>query len=493
MEVQQAQQSFRLLKRPLPDNQKISFFEWAGMHLFRSIFQMNTTVAKPTKSWIKIGAKFLPFADVASDILPLSRLLRLSLFQISVGMALAMLIGTLNRVMIVELHVPASLVAVMVSLPLLFAPFRALIGFRSDHHRSHLGWRRVPYIWMGTLLQFGGFAIMPFALLVLGGLGQASHAPAWVGHLGAGMAFLLVGAGLHTTQTVGLALATDLAPAQDRPKVVGLMYVMLLVGIIFSSMVFGHVLEDFTPGTLIRTVQAAAVMTIGLNVIALWKQESRSRDRPPGVYEEDPDFLSSFKMFCSGDNAMRRLWAIGLGTLAFTMEDILLEPFGGEILGLSVAQTTYLTAFLAMGGLVGFAWASHVLSKGADPFKMASRGAMVGIPAFCAVIFSAPQASLPMFTIGVVFIGLGAGLFGHGTLTATMNSAPPGQAGLALGAWGAVQASAAGVGMALGGIFRDIAAQFTTSANAYAIVYSLEIVLLILTIVIMIPLVKTKP
>ncbi|MEY3550592.1 MAG: hypothetical protein RL520_1260 [Pseudomonadota bacterium] len=493
MEVQQAQQSFRLLKRPLPDNQKISFFEWAGMHLFRSIFQMNTTVAKPTKSWIKIGAKFLPFADVASDILPLSRLLRLSLFQISVGMALAMLIGTLNRVMIVELHVPASLVAVMVSLPLLFAPFRALIGFRSDHHRSHLGWRRVPYIWMGTLLQFGGFAIMPFALLVLGGLGQASHAPAWVGHLGAGMAFLLVGAGLHTTQTVGLALATDLAPAQDRPKVVGLMYVMLLVGIIFSSMVFGHVLEDFTPGTLIRTVQAAAVMTIGLNVIALWKQESRSRDRPPGVYEEDPDFLSSFKMFCSGDNAMRRLWAIGLGTLAFTMEDILLEPFGGEILGLSVAQTTYLTAFLAMGGLVGFAWASHVLSKGADPFKMASRGAMVGIPAFCAVIFSAPQASLPMFTIGVVFIGLGAGLFGHGTLTATMNSAPPGQAGLALGAWGAVQASAAGVGMALGGIFRDIAAQFTTSANAYAIVYSLEIVLLISTIVIMIPLVKTKP
>lgn len=493
MEVQQAQQSFRLSKRPLPDNQKISFFEWAGMHLFRSIFQMNTTVAKPTKSWIKIGAKFLPFADVASDTLPLSRLLRLSLFQISVGMALAMLIGTLNRVMIVELHVPASLVAVMVSLPLLFAPFRALIGFRSDHHRSHLGWRRVPYIWMGTLLQFGGFAIMPFALLVLGGLGQASHAPAWVGHLGAGMAFLLVGAGLHTTQTVGLALATDLAPAQDRPKVVGLMYVMLLVGIIFSSMVFGHVLEDFTPGTLIRTVQAAAVMTIGLNVIALWKQESRSRDRPPGVYEEDPDFLSSFKMFCSGDNAMRRLWAIGLGTLAFTMEDILLEPFGGEILGLSVAQTTYLTAFLAMGGLVGFAWASHVLSKGADPFKMASRGAMVGIPAFCAVIFSAPQASLPMFTIGVVFIGLGAGLFGHGTLTATMNSAPPGQAGLALGAWGAVQATAAGVGMALGGIFRDIAAQFTTSANAYAIVYSLEIVLLISTIVIMIPLVKTKP
>ena len=121
---------------------------------------MNTSVAKPSKSWFRIGAKYLPFADAASEELPLSRLLRLSLFQISVGMALALLIGTLNRVMIVELHVPAALVAFMVSLPLLFAPFRALIGFRSDHHRSQLGWRRVPYIWMGTMLQFGGFAIM---------------------------------------------------------------------------------------------------------------------------------------------------------------------------------------------------------------------------------------------------------------------------------------------------------------------------------------------
>jgi BCD family chlorophyll transporter-like MFS transporter len=123
---------------------------------------------------------------------------------------------------------------------------------------------------------------------------------------------------------------------------------------------------------------------------------------------------------------------------------------------------------------------------------MASRGAMVGIPAFCAVIFSAPQASVPMFTIGVIFIGFGAGLFGHGTLTATMNSAPSGQAGLALGAWGAVQASTAGLGMALGGILRDLAAQFTSSANAYSIVYSLEIVLLILTVFIMKPLVKIK-
>jgi BCD family chlorophyll transporter-like MFS transporter len=314
----------------------------------------------------------------------------------------------------------------------------------------------------------------------------------WVAHIGAGLAFLLVGAGLHTTQTVGLALATDLAPPEDRPKVVGLMYVMLLVGIIMSSVVFGYVLEDFTPGTLIRTIQGAAVLTLCLNVIALWKQEGRSRDRKPGVYQEDPDFMESFLLFCNGEHAKRRLIAIGLGTMAFSMEDILLEPFGGEILGLTVAQTTYLTAVLAMGGLVGFAWASRILSRGGDPFKMASLGAMVGIPAFIAVIVSAPQASSLLFALGVLFIGFGAGLFGHGTLTATMNSAPPGQAGLALGAWGAVQASTAGAAMALGGIIRDLSAQFTDSATAYSIVYSLEAVLLLMTVIIMNPLVKTK-
>ena len=163
---------------------------------------MSKTHTSWTQSLANLGPRFLPFADAASEDLPLSRLLRLSLFQISVGMAMVMLVGTLNRVMIVELKVSATLVSFMVALPLLIAPLRTLIGFRSDNHRSQLGWRRVPYIWMGSLLQFGGFSIMPFALLVLAGAGQSSQAPAWVGQVGAAGAFLLVGLGMHTVQTV---------------------------------------------------------------------------------------------------------------------------------------------------------------------------------------------------------------------------------------------------------------------------------------------------
>ncbi|MDU1668298.1 MAG: PucC family protein, partial [Bradyrhizobium sp.] len=288
---------------------------------------MNRVSQSLMKGWIGLGSCFLPFADAATPDLPLSRLLRLSLFQVSVGMSLVLLIGTLNRVMIVELGVPASLVGIMLSLPLIFAPFRAVIGFRSDTHRSELGWKRVPFIYKGTMLQFGGLAIMPFALLVLSGGGQAGHAPAWIGQLGAALSFLLVGVGLHTTQTVGLALATDLAPVESQPKVVGLMYVMLLLGTMASALLFGILLADFSPARLIQVIQGTAVATIVFNAIALWKMEARGRSTKTVAHV--PTFQQSWESYLRGGQAMRRLVTVGLGTMAFSMEDVLLEPYGG--------------------------------------------------------------------------------------------------------------------------------------------------------------------
>jgi BCD family chlorophyll transporter-like MFS transporter len=453
------------------------------------------------RTWGALGPRFLPFADAATPDLPLSRLLRLSLFQVSVGMALVLLVGTLNRVMIVELDVPASLVAIMVSLPVMYAPFRALVGFRSDNHRSALGWRRVPYMWMGTLVQFGGLAIMPFALLVLSGGGNAKSWPEWVGQLGAGIAFLLVGAGLHTTQTAGLALTTDLAPVESQPRVVGLMYVMLLFGTIVSALTFGALLADFSPGRLVQVIQGSAVATMVLNTIALWKQETRRPSRT-AVKEQSPTFKESWQRFIQGDDALRRLVAVGLGTMAFSMQDVLLEPYGGQVLRMTVGATTSLTATLAIGGLLGFGLASRVLGRGADPFRMAIAGALIGIPAFAAVIVAAPLDSLYVFGSGVLLVGFGGGIFSHGTLTATMNRAPKDQVGLALGAWGAVQATAAGVAVALGGISRDIvntlAAQnvfgeaLAKPATGYVAVYGVEMVLLAATIVAMAPLMSRR-
>ena len=318
--------------------------------------------------WKRLSPRWLPFADAATKDLPLGRLLRLSLFQISVGMAVVLLNGTLNRVMIVELAVPTWLVASMVSLPLLFAPLRVLIGFRSDVHRSFLGWRRVPYIWFGSLLQFGGLAIMPFALIVLSG--DTYHpVPDYVGQLAAAVAFLMLGAGLHTTQTAGLALATDLAPAESRPRVVALLYVTLLLGMVASALMFGALLDAFSQLRLIQVVQGAAVVTVVLNLIALWKQEARNpqltaHDRPR------PSFAESWRAFAANGKATRLLITVGLGTAAFSMQDILLEPYGGEILSLSVSATTMLTALLAGGTLAGFALSAAALDRGWDPLRL---------------------------------------------------------------------------------------------------------------------------
>ncbi len=453
-------------------------------------------------AWVSLGPRYLPFADVATPDLPLRRLLRLSLFQVSVGIALVLLVGTLNRVMIVELGVPASLVGVMLAMPLVFAPFRALIGFRSDTHRCELGWRRVPFIWNGTLLQFGGFAIMPFALLVLGGKLHAAEAPLWIGQVSAALAFLLVGAGVHVVQTAGLALATDLTPPESHPRVVGLMYVMLLAGMIASALVFGVALANFSPGRLVQVIQGAAVATMLLNLVAMWKQETRRPPRGAAPSAPDPTFRESWASFCEGEHAVRRLVILGVGTMAFGMADILLEPFGGQVLHLTVGATTKLTALLALGGLLGFGFASRVLSRGADPYRMTQSGALIGLPAFALVILAAPIGVPTLFLVGNFLIGFGGALFGHGTLTATMSRAPKEQAGLALGAWGAVQATAAGLGMALSGTIRDLvnAALGATqgprgvagAASGYVAVYMLEIGLLLVTIAATVPLIRRR-
>jgi BCD family chlorophyll transporter-like MFS transporter len=460
---------------------------------------MNRVSRKIIETWANLGPRYLPFADVATAEVPLSRLLRLSLFQVSVGMALVLLVGTINRVMIVELGVSASLVAIMISLPVIVAPFRALIGHSSDTHRSALGWKRVPFIWRGTMIQFGGLAIMPFALLALSGGGNAQEWPAWVGQAGAGLAFFLVGAGLHTIQTAGLALATDLVSEESQPNVVGLMYVMLLFGTLVSALVFGWALADFSPLRLVQVIQAAAVVTMVLNIIALWKQEPRNR-KSAMLTELQPSFRQAWNNFTEHGRALRRLTAIGLGTMAFSMQDILLEPYGGQILNMSVSATTRLTAALALGGLIGFGYASRVLSQGADPFRIASYGAGFGVPAFIAVIFSASFSSPLLFAFGAFLIGLGGGLFSHGTLTATMNHAPRDQRGLALGAWGAVQATAAGVAVSLGGVLRDVVSGITvirgdsvvhvSPESGYVFVYILEIILMLAALSVMAPLIR---
>ncbi|MBM1221765.1 PucC family protein [Ponticoccus sp. SC2-23] len=444
----------------------------------------------------------LPFADAASEGLPIGQLLRLSLFQISVGMATVLLLGTLNRVMIVELSLSAMIVAAMIAIPVLVAPFRALLGFRSDTYRSAIGWKRVPYLWFGTLYQFGGLAIMPMALLVLSG--DRTLDAGWAGQVGAALAFLLTGLGMHMTQTAGLALAADRADEETRPKVVALLYVMFLIGMALSAIVIGTLLRDFSALRLVQVVQGTAVVTISLNLIALWKQEKMSPMSRAEREAPRPLFRDAWRDFAAGGDAGRLVVVVLLGTMAFNMQDVLLEPYGGEILGMSVSSTTLLTAMWAGGALLGFGLAAKWLSQGINVYRMGARGILVGLAAFSAVIFAAPIGSPALFFTGAFLIGMGGGLFSVATLTAAMTMPTRGAAGrgLALGAWGAAQATGAGLSIFIGGTIRDLVNHaagngvlgeaLATPATGYSVVYHTEIGLLFITLIVLGPLARHR-
>ncbi|MBP0614873.1 BCD family MFS transporter [Jiella mangrovi] len=440
----------------------------------------------------------MPFADAGTVELPLSRILRLSLFQISVGITMVLLGGTLNRVMAVELGIPISLIAVALALPLVVAPARALIGHKSDTHRSYLGWRRVPYIWFGAIAQFGGLALMPISLLIIS---EGRPGTVIYGEAGMTIAFLMTGFGLHTVQTAGLALATDLAPAEKRPRVVAMLYTMLLVGMVAGAIVIGRMLSDFSPLKLIEVLKGSAMLTLALTMIAIWKQEPRRRDLAPDGKPKE-SFGAALRALRQQKSLDRLLIALAIGTAAFGMQDVLLEPYGGAVLKMAVGATTLLTALFAAGSLVGYFFSARLMGKGANPYVVAAIGLLLGLPGFAAVIMSAPFDSVVVFCLGTALIGLGSGLFAVSMLIAAMAMVTSGRGGLALGAWSAVQAVALGLAVAFGGFVRDavsgladagwLGPAFASPASGYSIAYCVEILLVFAALASLGPLVKPR-
>jgi BCD family chlorophyll transporter-like MFS transporter len=250
-------------------------------------------------------------------------------------------------------------------------------------------------------------------------------------------------------------------------------------------------------------IQATAVFTVICNLVSLWKQEARQ----PGVVpyakgERRPQFREAWATFVTGGSAVRLLVASGLGFFAFNLQDVLLEPYGGEILGLSVSATTGLTAIMAVGAVGAFIMAAILLRNGSHPIRLAGAGAVVGIVGFLLITASGPMGLSGVFRLGTMIIGFGEGLFGVGTLSTAMALRDPSQHGIALGAWGAVFATAEGSSFALSGILKDwmshlvaggrLGPAFSAPTTPYSVVYVLEIVVLFATIIALVPLVRRQ-
>jgi BCD family chlorophyll transporter-like MFS transporter len=278
-----------------------------------------------------------------------------------------------------------------------------------------------------------------------------------------------------------------------------MLYLMLVVGMIIGALGFSALLEPFSYFRLIQVIQGAALVVAGLNIVAMWQMEPRRPDLTRFDLER-PTLRASWLALSSNPGARRLLVAVALGTLGFSMQEILLEPYGAEVLAMSVSQTTRLTAVFAIGMLTAMALAARYLGRSGEPIRLAAYGSVIGVFAFSAVIIAGAIESLALFAFGTLLIGVGNGLFAVGTLTAAMLLAGSATTGLVIGIWGAVQATAAGCAVFLGGALRDatqalieggmMSAEIASAATPYGAVYHLEIIILFASLIALGPLVR---
>lgn len=405
--------------------------------------------------------------------------LRLGLFQFGMGVSLAPITGTLNRVLIDELRIPAVAVGFLIAIHYFVSPARALIGFRSDVARAAGSWR-TPYLVLGALLTYGGLATAPFSLILLSGDGALSFP---VAMLVCTLIFLAYGIGVNIVETIYLATVSDITPSGQRGQVLGVLWIMLVLGTIASSIMMGQLLTNYSHFRLIQVMQGSAVLFVALAFVAMYNQE---RLKPNGELEDVPEPIRVRETL---GQQMRLLWAqrplrnlfvvLFIATLGFATHDVLLEPYGGQVLGMSVTETTQLTALWGAGMLAGIALAGVLLWRGRSPVLLISAGCLLGIGGFLTITLASSPALAEPFRGGVALIGAGRGAFIVGALALVLGIVDKNHAGLFIGLWGITQALAQGFSTIGGGLTRDLVQRATGNvALGYTVVYMAALALL---------------
>lgn len=312
--------------------------------------------------------------------------LRLGLFQLGMGIALAPITGTLNRVLIGDMYIPAVIVASLMAIHYFVSPVRAIFGYQSDVHRAKGRWR-TPYVVLGAVLTYGGLATAPFSLILLG---ANSPMPFTVALVVCAAIFLAYGIGVNIVETTYLALVSDITPPRERGKVLAVLWMMLVVGTIVSSIIVGAILENYSPVLLIQVMQGSAVIFAALTAISLLGREQL---RPDGTLVSHTDdirvrltLVEQLRVVWQ-QPGLRALFVVLFGgTLALATHDVLLEPYGGQVLGMSVAATTRLTALWGVAMIAGITAAGLLLWRGRSPIVLIIGGCAVGALGFLVVI-----------------------------------------------------------------------------------------------------------
>jgi MFS transporter, BCD family, chlorophyll transporter len=398
--------------------------------------------------------------------------LQLGLIHVAVAMTLVPINSTLNRVMIKELAISATLVAILASLPYLFAPIQVAIGSYSDRHPI-FGLRRTPYILAGLLLCVAGLIISPYVAFLM----AENLLP---GILVGVLAFGAWGMGYNLSSVSYLSLASEISGESGRGKTIAIMWFMMIVSIIATAIGLSRMVDPYTPEALISAFGYVAAAALTLGLIGLIKLEPRSSSSSSKAASES----YSVKQMTSAitQNPIARIFFVYLLLLlaAILGQDVLLEPFGAEAFGLTVTQTTRITSIWGTFVLIAILIAGLLEGRMAKK-TIAQLGNLGALAGFVVIIVSGFLRSTSVFYSGVTLLGLGTGISTVANLSLMFDLTMPGMVGLYIGAWGFSNALSRLVGTLLAGILRDVVSRFTGSAlGGYLAVFFIETLMLVL-------------
>jgi BCD family chlorophyll transporter-like MFS transporter len=397
---------------------------------------------------------------------------RLGLVQASLGAIVVLTTSTLNRVMVVELALPALLPGILVALHYLVQMARPRMG-----HGSDVGGRRTPWI-------VGGMAVLGIGGVVaaLATVWMATNRPA--GMALAAFGFALVGLGVSASGTSLLVMLAKRVPDARRGGAATLVWMMMIAGFAITAGLAGKFLDPYSPERLLLVTSTVSLLAFAVTLLALRGLEgdvSPSAAEPASATPK-PSFKQALTEVWHEPVARRFTIFVFVSMLAYSAQDLILEPFAGTVFGYSPGASTQLSGVQHGGVLAGMLLValSGALAARFAPMRWLGslRGCFASALALLGLVAAGVSGNGETLKATVFALGAANGAFSIGAIGSMMRLANEGRGsreGVRMGLWGAAQAIAFGLGGLVGTGASDLARYLIASpGNAYAFVFALE-------------------
>jgi MFS transporter, BCD family, chlorophyll transporter len=397
--------------------------------------------------------------------------IQIGLVHVAISMMVVPADSTLNRIMINEMALSATMVALLLTLPYLFSPIQLAIGSFADRHPI-LGRRRSPYIFVGLVLSALGIALSPVAVFTF----ETSF---WSGLLLSTLAFGIWGMGFNFSTVSYFALASELTDEKGRSQTISTMYVMMIISVIVTALLIGRAIEVYSATAVTNAIWWVTGVALTLGLVGLIGLENQTVQTVP---RRQPPMRQVVKAIT--DNRQARLFFgyMILLLAAILGQDVLLEPYGGEAFGLSVAQTTRLTSIYGLCFLITLATTS-LIEKRTNKRTVASIGSWGAVAAFLLIGGSGLIQTVAVFYLGVITLGLAIGFSTVANHSLMLDMTTAQNVGLFIGAWGMANALARLVGSVTGGAVLDTMSSLTGDRIlAYIIVFGVKTIFLLISL-----------